>query len=140
MYVEKHLRATEIAKTSQQDPSEAEAAETSQHDQSSVKITENDERVLSRNICWEPRDINEQQEKNIGNEERKIKTHELRCLSWCFKNCSSCVYLQNRVNHKFSNYRPISILLSFSKKFEKCLYEQIFRIRQKVINLSAIRF
>ena len=27
--------------------------------------------------------------------------------------------------HKFSNYRPISILSSFSKIFEKCLYNQI---------------
>ena len=79
--MEKHLRETEIAKTSQQDPSEAEAAETSQHDQSAVKTTENDEKVLSRNICSEPRDINEQQEKNICSEERKIKTHEIRCLS-----------------------------------------------------------
>ena len=43
--------------------------------------------------------------------------------------------------HKFSNYRPISILSSFSKIFEKCLYNQISSyLTKKIIKSSAIRF
>ena len=43
--------------------------------------------------------------------------------------------------HKFSNYRPISILSSFSKIFEKCLYNQIssYLTKKKNIKPSAIR-
>ena len=44
--------------------------------------------------------------------------------------------------HKFSNYRPVSILSSFSKIFEKCLYKQIssYLTKKKLLNPQQYGF